>query len=310
MLICVQVLEAKESLAGQRDMFDEQDEAENDDDDVEMSDVEEVNGDIQDGERPGDEHSEVTSSSDDDNDDENEADSDDEADNDELAAFDAKLAAALGAHRGDEDLQANKCDDSSDSDMDDEQMEALDHQLEEVFRARKNATSKKQQKKDARETMVNFKTRVLDLLEIYVKKQHSNNLALDIILPLLRIIRKTNAKQLSQRACGVMREYSQLCKGKNVPTIKSADPVWKLLREIHAEAMLGGSNAHATACSQASLLLVKTLIGYSKEAISGVVDIYSETRKQQLQSKKCHVQPSFFTEWNNWCVSASKQLQT
>ena len=50
-------------------------------------------------------------------------------------------------------------------------------------------------------------------------------------------------------------------------------------------------------------------MAHDKETIAGVVDVYGETRKAQLISKKCHVQPSFFTDWNNWCVSSSKQMK-
>lgn len=228
---------------------------------------------------------------------------------DELAIFDAKLAEALGTRRGDEDLDAasNK---SSDSDMGDDEMEALDDQLVKVFQARSQATVKKKDKKDAKETIVNFKNRVLDLLEIYVKRCHSNPLALDLLLPLLGLIRRATIKQVSGKASNVLREYTKLCKGATgIPTIESAEPVWELLKAVHQEALHSGPPTHAASCSQASLLLVKTLIAHDKESVSDVVDIYGETRKKQLLSKKCHIQPSFFTDWSNWCVSASKQLK-
>lgn len=282
-------------------MFDQQDE----DGDEEMVDAEDSGSDDDDVEEI-----EASSGEGSDGESDSESASEEAAENDdELAIFDAKLAEALGTRRGDEDLNAD-ANESSDSDMGDDEMEALDDQLAKVFQARSQATVKKKDRKDAKETMINFKNRVLDLLEIYVKRCHSNPLALDLLLPLLGLIRRSTIKQISGKASNVLREYTKLCKGSTgIPTIESAEPVWELLKAVHKEAMHSGLPSHSASCSQASLLLVKTLVAHDKESVSGVVDIYGETRKQQLLSKKCHVQPSFFTDWSNWCVSASKQLK-
>ncbi|KAL1960089.1 hypothetical protein VTO42DRAFT_261 [Malbranchea cinnamomea] len=290
----IAVLEAKDSIAGQQELFENAD----DDDDVEMGDASELDSDV-----------EVVDASDNESESSEEAseDEEDESEEDEeLKDFDEKLAAALGTHRADKDAEASE---GSDSDMNDDQMEALDEQLAEVFRARAQAANKKKERKNARETMINFKNRVLDLLEIFVRKSHSNPAGLTIILPLLQLIRKTKVAQLATKAANVLREYSRLCKGSAVPKIESDEPIWPLLKAVHQEAMHSGPSSYASACSQASLLLVKILTAYDKEAIRGIVDIYAATRKEQLLSKRCHVQPSFFSDWNNWCVSASKQMK-
>ncbi|TPR04387.1 hypothetical protein CAN33_0029480 [Aspergillus niger] len=225
----------------------------------------------------------------------------------EKAIFEAKLAEALGTHRADKDL--NEDSEGSDADMNDDEMEEIDTQLVKVFKARRDALGQKKDKKDAKENMINFKNRVLDLLEIYVKKCHSKILALDLLLPLLRLTRRSTVKQISNKAANVLREYTKHCKGAALPKLDEIEPVWELLKSIHTEATHSGPPAHASACSQASLLVVKTLVAHDKETIAGVVDVYGETRKAQLISKKCHVQPSFFTDWNNWCVSSSKQMK-
>ncbi|KAL4911089.1 hypothetical protein BDW74DRAFT_164726 [Aspergillus multicolor] len=305
------ILEAKESLAGQQEMFDQQDDEEGaeedeDDEDEDMMDVDEMDSDVEVVE-PEDDDDNASSPSDE------EAEGDDENDEDaaEIAAFEAKLAEALGTHRADQDLKAEESE--SDEDMNDDEMEEIDTALVKVFRARRDALSKKNDKKDAKETMVNFKNRVLDLLEIYVKNKqcHSSLLALDLILPLLRLTRRSSVKQISNKANSVLREYTKLCKGASLPALESDDveAVWELLKAIHAEAMHSGPPAHASGCSQASLLVVKVLTAHNKDAVNGVVDVYAETRKAQLLSSKCHVQPSFFTDWNNWCVSAGRAMK-
>lgn len=285
------------------------------DDDEDMLDVDEEDSDVEVLE------ADDASSSDDDDDD----DEEDEEDSAEVADFEAKLAAALGTHRADQDLDA---DSSSDADMNDDEMEEVDAQLANVFRARRQVVSQHKDKKDARENMINFKNRVLDLLEIFVKKCHSTPLALDLLLPLLRLARRSSVKQIAAKANAVLREYTKLCKGNAVPKINTqvrsgdgdessedrsdnpnVEAVWELLRAVHKEAGHSGPPAHATACSQASLLVIKVLVAADAGAVDGIVDVYAATRKDQLRSRKCHVQPSFFTDWNNWCVSASKQLK-
>lgn len=301
-------------------MFDQQDD-EDEDEDEDMADADSLDSDVEvidaDDAETGSEEDDQTDEDEDDN----------EEDEEELAAFDAKLAEALGTHRADDDNE----DLSSDSDMDDDEMEAVDEMLVKVFKARQQATSKKKDKKDAKETMTNFKNRVLDLLEIYVKKCHGSVLALDLVLPLLRLTRKSTVKQISTRAGEVLREYTRLCKGNAIPSlagIGSSDDnkenededeendqtsavtrVWDLLRAVHKEAAISGPAAHAASASQASIFLVKVLVAQDKRNISQIVDIYAETRKAQLLSNKCHVQPGFFTDWNNWCVNAGRSLK-
>ena len=292
-----QILEAKESLAGQQEMFDQQDDEGDEDmmdvDGEDDSDVEVIDGDAGSG------------SDNDESDDEDEEDNESSGNDLEEAIFEAKLAEALGTHRANEDDS-----EGSDADMNDDEMEEIDTQLVKVFKARRDALGQKKDKKDAKENMINFKNRVLDLLEIYVKKCHSKILALDLLLPLLRLTRRSTVKQISNKAANVLREYTKHCKGAALPKLDDEiEPVWELLKSIHTEATHSGPPGHASACSQASLLVVKTLVAHDKETISGVVDVYGETRKAQLISKKCHVQPSFFTDWNNWCVSSSKQMK-
>lgn len=301
----ISVLEAKDNLAGQQEMFENQDEAEEGEEgDINMMDVD-MDSDDDDVE----EVSANEGSSDDEEDDDDSSDENDDEDNEELEAFDAKLAEALGINRADGDDASG---DDDDADMNDEEMEALDEQIVKVFRTRNQATSKKKDKVQARETMINFKNRVLDLLHIYVKKSYLNPIALDLLLPLLQLSRRSTVKQIATRAGNVLREYTKNCKGSSVPAIEasSKEDVFSLLKNVHQEATYSGPPTHSAACSQASLLLVKVLVGHDRNTVPDIVDVYGETRKKQLVDKKCHVQPSFFSDWNNWCVTASKQFKS
>lgn len=229
----------------------------------------------------------------------------DDADN-ELAAFDAKLAQALGTRSAANGAGSGDEESLSDEDMNDEQMEAIEEHLENIFRESKKVASKSTEKKDAKETIVNFKCRVLELLEIYVKQQHSTVLALSLLLPLLSLVRTTTSPLVVTKACNVVREYSRLCKGNGVPEIGNADTTIVLLDSVHSEASRGDSNAHASACSQASLLLVKVLVAHDRECLRRVVGIYGATQEKFLLDKGCKVKLGMFTDWLNWCSSAKR----
>ncbi|KAA6413200.1 MAG: DNA polymerase V [Lasallia pustulata] len=303
----VAVLETKENISGQEEMFEQEDAGQ---DDEAMSDVEEIdmaeNNSNDTSIHNKDSSNGATDLSNEKEDEENEGS---DGDADELAAFDAKLAQALGTRRADEDVAAED-DESSDVDMDDAQMEALDEHLEKVFRERKKVTSKKKERRNAKETVVNFKCRVLELLDVYIKQQHAQALCLDLIMPLLQLIRTTGNKQVSEKATALIREYFRLCKGQSLPVDAGRETLLELLTLVHSEAGKEGSNAHAYACSQASLLLAKVLAAQNKDNLRAVIALYAGTQEMLLFDSKCKVKPSFFSDWLNWCVTSRLQLQS
>ena len=231
-------------------------------------------------------------------------DADDPANPDEeLAAFDAKLAQALGTRPGHQDVDAEDTN-SSDDNMDDNQMEALDEHLANVFRERKELTKKRTENKDAKERIVNFKCRVLELLEIYVKRNRTGVLSLSLLTPILQVIRTTRSSLVSTKACKLMKKFSKLCKRYGLPKLEDADAMFKLLEQVHLEAGREASNAHSTACGQASLLIVRALVRHDRETLRNVDKIYAKTKEKILSDSSCKVKNLFFTDWDNWCSSA------
>ena len=301
----LRVLNAKEDSEGRDELFDQSNGDEEEDDEVsnsdasnvEIFDVKMLSRDKQTSDAPDDSASVSTN--------EDNGDGPDE----ELADFNAKLAQALGTRPANEDLNAQDGD-TSNEDMDDEEMEALDEHLANVFREQKKVASKKTEKKDARKTIVDFKCRVLELLDIFVKKQHRKPLALLLIPSLLALLRTTSNSQVSQKASDSLREYSRVCKGKELQQVESADSLFRMLESVHEEALIMGSNAHAGACSQASLLLVRILAGLDREHLRQVVRIYARTyaasQEKALFEKNFKVKMSLFTDFSNWAVSVGK----
>ncbi|KAK8178751.1 DNA polymerase phi-domain-containing protein [Phyllosticta citribraziliensis] len=300
----IEILEKKESASGQQDLFDQQgsdveEEGEEDEEDEEVdSDVEVVDADGSDVEMAENESEDAESGDDEAGD----GDSDDE----ELQRFDALLADTLktSAPNGTGEDENNSDDD--DADMDDDEMMALEPHLTKIFQERKKENSKKKENKDAKENMINFKNRVLDLLFIYVKQQHSNPLAMDIIMPLLQLIRTTTTKQVSEKAANLLKQYFEVAK-KGMPEPAETAPVWALLKDVHGEAAKDASKLFAGACSRASLFLAKILVTKKDKNFKKVVDVYAETMKQRHEDSNSKLHPSFFVEWVNWSFAPKKQ---
>ena len=285
------VLGASESAKGQQALFDQDDDEEHDHDDG--SDDDELDSDV-----------EIVSVNGDD------ADSaEEEADDEDTTALDAALAAALGTHRLDQDAEAAAASDS-DADMSDSEMLDLDAKLVEIFSARKNAPNKKKEAKEARATVVNLKNRILDLLEIYVRRLPEKVEAYGLILPLLRCMRETGTKQVGERAHGVLTSFAKATKGAKASAGEEAEEKAdfdvmeriELLKEIHEEAGRDASHAFARAVSTSSLLVAKSLYRVDKRLVKKVAGVYRDTQVQWVMGEK-KVTAGLFVDFVNWCQS-------
>jgi DNA polymerase phi len=302
------VLLSSESLRGQQELFDQEPEdgqEEDDDEKAEMdSDVEVMDVNREEEHLNGNLHEE--DDEDEDEDDEEDEDGDDGStdDNDEEAnKLNDALANVLGTRRLDQDSDGNESD--SDADMTDSEMMALDSKLVEIFSQRKKVPNKKQEQKDAKETIVNFKSRVLDLLEIYVKKQATNPLAFGLLLPFLELIRTTTVKQLAGKASNIIQVFAKASKSaKKVEgrTMIQVPELIKLMESIHLEASKDPTHILAKASSTASLLLASSLYRADKESVEKIAKVYKESQVAWVLGK-VKMQAAFFIEWVNWCQS-------
>jgi DNA polymerase phi len=297
------VLESDESLRGQQQLFDQEPE---DADLMEEGSDEELGSDVEVVDMDGDEghlNNHLAKEESDDDDDDDDVDSDEEPDDDDEDSrkLDEALAKALGTHvlnEGDEESD-------SDADMTDSEMMALDSKLVEIFSQRKKVPNKKQEQKDAKETMVNFKSRVLDLLEIYVKKQATNPLAFNLLLPLLQLIRTTKTKQLAEKAYEIILSFHKASrtskKSEDAPTVNISEQL-KLLKAIHAEASKDPSHMFAKAASSACLLVASSMYKADKGSVKKIAGVYRNSQVAWVQGE-VKMQAAFFVEWVNWCQS-------
>ncbi|KAF6806205.1 DNA polymerase phi [Colletotrichum sojae] len=313
--LLLDVLAADESAKGQQSLFDvdadddveelegDEDEEEDDDDDelgsdVEVdSDVEFVTlnaGDAEDGEEDEEDDS---GSEDDDVDDE-------EAKN--LEALDDALGKILNSHRLDKDEDADSSE--SDADMSDSDMLELDGKLAEVFKQRaKAAPSKKKERKAAKESVVNFKRRVLDLLEVFVRNEAARSpAALNVLRPLLELVRTTTIKTLADRSFELIKELQKRLRkarggssGKGAAADKAA--ALEVLVGVYEELKAGETKAHAKAAVPACLIAASALFHASKgdrAAVDAVVGEVEGGSAAQVDLKKA---------WDEWCRNHEAQ---
>ena len=306
------VLAQKENAAGQHVLFENENENEDGADDDAISeldsDAEEVNeGPLANG---NDEfEDEAGSSASGEEPDEN--DDVGEGDEEEMERLDASLGDILKTGRSGPDEEA-----TDDESMDDEQMIALEPSLTKIFQEQKKVNSKKKENKDAKETVINFKNRVLDLLAIYIKQQHSNLLVLDLIIPLLWLISDSTSKQVSEKTNNILGNFFDLCSKKKEGLPKPRDPekIWALLETLMKEVARNNSKLYQSACSRSSVFLVKVLIYMeedtkgpnAKQTLARAQDLYSGLQKQWMVDSKLEIQASFFINWVGWCSDMRK----
>lgn len=305
-------LGAEENANGQKALFNAVDEDDMDvdgeeDDENDEDSLSEIDSDVEFiGMADGDDAEAPDGDSDGDDDDENEGNEDAEATgNDES---DEVLAQILGTHRLDQDNEAGSSDD--DADMTDSEMVALDEKLAEYFKHRVKGNNKRKDKRDAKESVINFKHRVLDFLAVYVKKEAAGSnylLAFDVLLPLLQHIRMTTNKPLSNKACGIVidfpkhRKKTKADKAAAAAEVVDADALLARLKLVHDEAGKDQAHAFAKAATAASLAMAAAIVGAGAN-YERVVGVYADTQTAWLQGR-VRIQPSFFLEWIHWCQS-------
>lgn len=329
-------LGANESTKGQKELFNTEDDgmdvdgegsSDEDDDDVEEisnieidSDVEFVDlGDADGEEGDDDEEDEEEDDDDDENDDD---DDDEEAEGNAKEGrieIDVPLSQILKSHRLDKDAEAESSADEGD--MSDSQMFALEDKLAEVFKQRAKARpDSKKQKKDAKQSVINFKNRILDFLDIYVKNEVLSPLAFSLLIPLLDLMRTTSTKTLASRACEIILNYQKGLKkarsaGGNKDTTETettAAPVYdaeqllSVLVEVHEEAGKDNAHAYAKAASAASLIVASAMFATDKELVKQAAAVYAKTQSDWVLGQ-AKLQNSFFADWNNWCQNHASQ---
>jgi DNA polymerase phi len=259
-----------------------------------------------------DDHSNESESEEDEEDDATDADSDAQQ-----KAFEDDLAKLLKTHRPD---QEDDTESEAGSDMTDTEMMAIDGQISAAFKGRKAALPpSKKDHKNAKESVIHFKNRILDLVTTYLEwstkrsddssrayTKRSVVHALQLLPDLVRLAATTTSKDLASRASDVIFTYKKEFKKEKEQWVREIEGegggekkarVFTILKQIHDELGSQESQTFAKTASTACLTLASAL--QAAGMLGDVKELHEATKKE----KEGKVQRSFFENWQNWCVS-------
>lgn len=190
--------------------------------------------------------------------------------------------------------------------MDDEQMTALDGQLSVIFRERKLKQTKGQiQKKEvakAKRNVTLLKSRVLDILDIFVQRQPTNAATLVVVEPVVKLIAQTKDRQLADKSREFVR--SRLCRRTSYElSSDQVESVLLLLQRVHEIAALSNSKLQSLACNQLGVFLTKLLLGHNSTLITQICNVYQESLVNWFANKKNQTMPGMFIDFVNFLGS-------
>nr|XP_054775637.1 myb-binding protein 1A-like protein [Lytechinus pictus] len=201
--------------------------------------------------------------SDDSEEDDDEDDDDDDEEEEDEHAGDPAMKDEIKAALGNAAVQSDGEDSGTDFELDDDAMIAHDDALSQAFKAM--ASRSRKSKKEASTIMLHFKLRVLDLLDIFIKRQQNNTLILDLVVPLLKVIESSAGHKdnqlLAEKALNIYR--NKLCRIKKYPHNLSdhKDDVHDTIEEIIKIAKKAHSMTIVSLVSSGCLFLMRVLRG-------------------------------------------------
>lgn len=238
-----------------------------------------------------------------------------------------KLATALGIpteHSGevkfDEIDSFGEDDDNYESEsMDDEQMMAIDEDLARIFKERRdaltaNSTKKKNDEKvQAKEQMVLFKSRILDLLDSFAKIHPNSVYNLTFIRPLINVINLTTEKDIGVKAHKILKnrisktrvsakEVERVYPGEKFEEFKKS--LLELIEWLQLQAgRYSSSQAHGAACNQACIIVSKSLLSLDSGMLKDIVSVYAKTLTVWASESSNRIQANMFFDFVNWLNS-------
>ncbi|KAK9373423.1 DNA polymerase phi-domain-containing protein [Lipomyces chichibuensis] len=315
------VLQAKENLSGQNELFDVQD----DEVDVEHEDEE----DEEDEESFDDEHASNSAGNDDDDSDSVSIDDTEDVGTAQSDTQNKNFEEALSQVLGVGDVSKKRkisgdnadSDSGSEEDMTDEQMLALDHHIAVLFKDRVSGSNNKQTiasrkklEKQAKENVVFAKTRTLDMLNAFVRSfagktatgtanvsEKVGHLIISMIMPLLKLIKTTTHDGIRSRTYLFIRTEVSRAQFQ----VSHTDDIYELLTAVLNETAHTNGSTYTNACAAVAMFLCKLLYksGAGKdhpEVLSKLMTIYTDFMKKWAMDKKLANSSNLFIEFIRW----------
>lgn len=149
----------------------------------------------------------------------------------------------------------------------------------------------------AQREATHFKNRVLDLVDIFLRKEPTSQFAPTFILPLVRVIMGTgpDERQLYDKVIALLR--NRFGKAKEVPTIVDLSQTQNALEELHVLARKSHSSDIRETISACSLYLTRILLSEPVNDGQTVIDVYRKSLSDFATRKASPLQPSFMRDF-------------
>ncbi|KAI9506816.1 DNA polymerase phi-domain-containing protein [Coemansia spiralis] len=186
-----------------------------------------------------------------------------EGDQDQLEAVDEELRRKIQEALGDASVIEDAGEASAsgeEEEFDDEQMTVFDDKLAEIFR------HKREQKiaaRDLRISLINFKLRALDLVDVFLSKQPENPLVIRLMPAVVDLAKSTHAdtrnKPIHDRTMGILRS-----RRTKYPVGFNSEDGLALLEAIHQRARRAQDRAELAMLGNVSAFVTRALFGNAK----------------------------------------------
>jgi DNA polymerase phi len=160
---------------------------------------------------------------------------------------------------------------------------------------------------NAQREATHFKNRVLDLVDIYVKKQPSSPYIPLLVPPLLQLVISASPEesQLSEKATGILR--SRIGRLKDYPENNDAIDIGFILQDLHSRARNASSGDFLSTIGQCCGYLVRALNRTSADGSIQVV--YRQSLQDFVTRKASRLNTAFFQEFIRRCPEAAWELK-
>lgn len=148
---------------------------------------------------------------------------------------------------------------------------------------------------DTQREATHFKNRILDLVDIFLKKQPSSAHTVRFILPLIELISGTSLdeRQLSDKTRGIFR--SRFAKSKEVPSGVDIEQVTTVAKSLHVRARKAHSSDILATFSLCNIFLGRILV--HEKAGPVVLDMYRESLTDYMTRKNSALNTAYFQDF-------------
>ena len=160
---------------------------------------------------------------------------------------------------------------------------------------------------NAQREATHFKNRVLDLVDIYVKRQPSSPYIPLLVPPLLQLVITASPEesQLSEKATGILR--SRVGKLKECPGKDEAIDIGFILEDLHSKARHASSGENLATIGQCCCYLVRALSRTSTDGTARLV--YRQSLEDFVTRKASRLNTAFFQEFIRRCPEVAWDLR-